>query len=281
MPQAIEDKVQKVVQEGYSFEARKTFFDGLELVQKNIPAFVGIVIFMLITSYLLGLAGVTGIVINSILVSPLVVGSFFLIADKVKKGERVEPNDIYSSLTYALPLILIGLLSSLILAVVLSPSLISMQNSGMLAFYQQVIDGADPATLEMPQASGTASLVLLLNMIPFLYLAIAFYWGTLFILFHKVSFFRALELSRLVVTKRWWAHFRLSLLFAFVLIVLFLLVSPLALLPTAYGIATQVVSTIGTAVYYAAIYEGFRQVVGVGGEEDADRPDTLMDHLVS
>jgi len=281
MPQAIEDKVQKVVQEGYDFGARKTFFDGLELVQKNIPAFVGIIIFMLITSYLLGLAGVVGIVVNSLLVSPLVVGSFFLIAHKVKTGERVEPNDIYSSLRFAVPLVLLGVISSLILAIVLSPSLISMQNAGMLEFYQQVLDGADPATLEMPQSSGTASLVLLLNMIPFLYLAIAFYWGALFILFHDVSFFRALELSRLVVTKRWWSHFRLSLLLGFVLMVLFLLVSPLALLPTAYGIATQVVTSIGTAVYYAAIYEGFRQVVGVGGEEDAEGSDSLMDHLVS
>ncbi len=121
----------------------------------------------------------------------------------------------------------------------------------------------------------------MLNLIPFVYLGVAFYWGTLFILFHRVSFIRALELSRQVVSKRWGAHFRLSLIFAFVIMVLVLLVSPLALLPVAYDIASQAAMSIASAIYYAAIYAGFRQVVGVGDEKDADASDQFMDHLVS
>lgn len=280
MKQPVEQKVATILQEGYPFGARATMAAGLELVQRNISSFLAIAAVMIVAGYLMGELGVVGMVLNAVVLSPLLLGSFFLIAHKVKQEEPVEAIDLLASIPFAAQLILFGLLSSLVLVVVFSPTLIAMYSAGLFEFYQEIFEGNTPDMSEMPETSGTFGLVFLLNFIPFVYLMVAFYWGPLFILFRGVPFFRALELSRLVVTKNWWAHFRLMLLFSLIITALLLLVSPLMLLETIFTIATQLLFGLASLVYYSAVYTGFMGVVGDGTSEEENNED-LLDHLIS
>jgi uncharacterized membrane protein len=98
--------------------------------------------------------------------------------------------------------------------------------------------------------AGFATLLLIL---PGIYLAVAYIFATLFVTFHKMDFWPAMEASRRVISKKWFS------MFGFVLV--------LGLINLGGAIVLGIGMLVTIPITLCAIYVAFEEIVGTGTEE--------------
>jgi len=103
-------------------------------------------------------------------------------------------------------------------------------------------------------------------MIPIVYLATAWRWAPMFVIFHNMGFWEAMETSRRLVTQKWFNHFVLLLVY-----MLFAIGGVLALF-----IGLIFVMPIIFCIEYAA----FADVTKFLQEAAGDEGDDIVEHLV-
>jgi len=98
-------------------------------------------------------------------------------------------------------------------------------------------------------------IAMLFLIIPGIYLAVAYSIGTLFILFYNLEFWDAMEWSRKIVSKQWFAFF------GFIIVLFFL--------NLAGAIALGVGMLFTFPISYCAVYAAFAQITGASSSAKA------------
>ena len=144
---------------------------------------------------------------GSLLVSGPLTAGFYIVANKISKGEPYEFGTFFKGFDFFVPLLLYSLIAGIFIAL------------GLVAL-----------------------------IVPGIYLAVAYTFVPLFIVFGKMEFWDGMELSRKFVTKNWWN------IFGFVLL--------LFLINLAGTLAFFVGLLFTIPLTYCAIYAAFEDIVG-------------------
>ena len=196
------EKAEHLIQKGYETDAGSYIRRGWEIFQENMGLFIGYTLIMLLIS-----AAAAFIPFGSILVSgPLTVG-FYIVANKISKGEPYEFGTFFKGFDFFVPLLLFTLISGIFIAL------------GLVAL-----------------------------IVPGIYLAVAYIFAPLFIVFGKMEFWDGMEYSRKLITRKWWNIFGLLLL--------------LFLINVAGTLAFLVGLLFTIPLSCCAIYAAFEDIVG-------------------
>lgn len=253
-----EEKLEQVLKDGYPLSAVKCLEEGLGLYASH---------FRLFASYVLIVVGVGlissmlwpsffQIILYSLLLSPVFAAGYFLAADRIVMKEPLALNDFFEGFSRPFGLVLSNVIFWLIMVVLFTPSYFTLQEAGIIDWYAENIN--DPKALaNPPEIASQASTILSLNLIPVIYLVIAYAWAYPLILFFKMPAWSALEWSRRLITKRWWPILLLHFTFLGLAFTMMLFTGMfIALLPAAAVIQNILLAFI-FPWYYCSLYVAF------------------------
>lgn len=204
--------LKKVILENRPFRVGHYISEGFHLFSKNIGSFVA---FSLLSVFILSAVGGIPLVggwVSKFAIMPVLAAGIYLAAHEVYKGKRVEFGDHFLGFRYILPLALASMAISVITTAATLPFWLA--NKSLLAWVWNLNEFSMAIDLGSLQSSfpGFQSWKLLL-LFPVIYLAIAYSWTRLFILFYDLTVWDAMEASRQFISKSWVTY----LLFAIVL----------------------------------------------------------------
>lgn len=168
------NRIETLIQQGYSLNIGQSFSRGWEIFQKNIGGFVLYTLVLV----LIGAAfsafpdrlKTVGSIISLVITGPLAAGPL-IVAFKIMKGQATTFGDFFRGFDRFLPLFLAYLVTSIFIAI------------GFILF-----------------------------VIPGVYLAVAYMFTIALIVERKLDFWEAMEGSRRLITKNWFTFFGLGLL---------------------------------------------------------------------
>lgn len=198
----IKEKAEHLIQQGYETDAGTYIRRGWEIFQENIGMFIGYTLITIAIS-----VAAAFIPFGSLLVSGPLTAGFYIVANKISKGEPYEFGTFFKGFDFFVPLLLWTLIGGIFIAL------------GLVAL-----------------------------IVPGIYLAVAYTFVPLFIVFGKIEFWDGMEFSRKLVTKKWWN------IFGFVLL--------LMLINMAGALAFLVGLLFTIPITYCAIYVAFEDIVG-------------------
>ena len=198
----IKEKAEHLIQQGYETDAGSYIRRGWEIFQENIGMFIGYTLITIAIS-----VAAAFIPFGSLLVSGPLTAGFYIVANKISKGEPYEFGTFFKGFDFFVPLLLWTLIGGIFIAL------------GLVAL-----------------------------IVPGIYLAVAYTFVPLFIVFGKIEFWDGMEFSRKLVTKKWWN------IFGFVL--LLMLINMVGALAFLVGLLFTIPIT------YCAIYVAFEDIVG-------------------
>ena len=243
-------QVQRVIDNGYSFDLGDYISKGFKIIQKNLGLFIAFILVFIVISVVLSVIPVIGQLASSLIVSPCLLAGFLIAAKKSDDNQPLEFGDFFKGFDFLKPLLVTILIQAAIMIAVMIPF--------GLAFYV----GGDMNALEAGDPSGIPfwSFILLL---PLIYLAVAWGMTSFLIVFHKMSAWDALEASRQIITKQWFMFF----LFGIVVGIIVMLGM------VALGVGILFTLPAGMAMQFAA----YRDIVGIPGHSEEM---SISDHLV-
>lgn len=198
----IKEKAEHLIQQGYETDAGTYIRRGWEIFQENIGMFIGYTLITIAIS-----VAAAFIPFGSLLVSGPLTAGFYIVANKISKGEPYEFGTFFKGFDFFVPLLLWTLIGGIFIAL------------GLVAL-----------------------------IVPGIYLAVAYTFVPLFIVFGKIEFWDGMEFSRKLVTKKWWN------IFGFVL--LLMLINMVGALAFLVGLLFTI------PLSYCAIYVAFEDIVG-------------------
>jgi uncharacterized membrane protein len=198
----INQKAENLIQQGYETDAGKYIRRGWEIFQDNMGIFIAYTVIMILISVFAAI-----IPFGSLLVSGPLTAGFYIVANKISKGEPYEFGTFFKGFDFFVPLLLYSLIAGIFTA---------------LGFIALIVPG--------------------------IYLAVAYTFAPLFIVFGKMEFWDGMELSRKLITRNWWN------IFGFILL--------LFLINLAGTLAFFVGLLFTIPLTYCAIYAAFEDIVG-------------------
>ncbi|KPL13810.1 MAG: hypothetical protein AMS26_13070 [Bacteroides sp. SM23_62] len=198
----IKEKAEHLIQQGYQTDAGGYIRRGWEIFQENMGLFIAYTILVILIS-----VAAAFIPFGSLLVSGPLMAGFYIVANKISKGEPYEFGTFFKGFDFFVPLLLYTLIGGIFIAL------------GLVAL-----------------------------IVPGIYLAVAYTFAPLFIVFAKMEFWDGMEYSRKLITKKWWNLFGLVLL--------------LMLINMAGTLAFLVGLLFTIPLSYCAIYAAFEDIVG-------------------
>ena len=198
----IKEKTEHLIQQGYETDAGNYIRRGWDIFQENMGIFIAYTLIMLLISVVSAF-----IPFGSIVVSGPLTAGFYIVANKISKGEPYEFGTFFKGFDFFVQLLLWTLVGGIFIAL------------GLVAL-----------------------------IIPGIYLAVAYTFVPLFIVFGKMEFWDGMEFSRKLITRNWWN------IFGFVL--LLFLINLVGTLAFFVGLLFTIPIT------YCAIYAAFEDIVG-------------------
>ena len=198
----IKEKAEHLIQQGYETDAGKYIRRGWDIFQENMGIFIAYTLIMLLISVVSAF-----IPFGSIVVSGPLTAGFYIVANKISKGEPYEFGTFFKGFDFFVQLLLWTLVGGIFIAL------------GLVAL-----------------------------IIPGIYLAVAYTFVPLFIVFGKMEFWDGMEFSRKLITRNWWN------IFGFVLL--------LFLINLAGNLAFFVGLLFTIPLTHCAIYAAFEDIVG-------------------
>ena len=269
--------LEKHIREGYPMDGPAAVFEGLQLIRGNSLPVISAFILMALIGGWLGAIHWAGFVVDALVVSPILLGGAILMLGKLRMGQSLEWRDLLSGLPFALPLILFTIVYTLILLILLSPTLYAMYQAGVFEFLQEFFVNPEIIEEALPNFSNINATVIWLNFIPLIYLSVGFWWGVFLILFRQLNFIEALEYSRRLVTRKWFSHFYLLTIYLFMFMMFGMLVSFVALaLPAISGVLDVLISAFVFFVFYSSLLVAFDKGIGLHPKEETE----ITEHLI-
>lgn len=238
----------------YEFKFGTYISDAFSIVTRNIGPFIGFaVIWGLIYFALQFIIPVFGPLAYGVIVGPCLTAGLYIAAEKSSDGSYFDFGWFFKGFDQIGPLALASLIQGLLMLAALIPVMVV----GIFGFI----------SMEGYSGSGDSvwvlSIVILLLCLPVFYLAVAWMFTPLFIVFYKMEAWKAMEASRKVVNANWLSFFALVLVAALLFSAGFL----------ALGVGILITAPASALIVYTA----FRDIVGlpeVEGERD------MISHLV-
>lgn len=243
----------------------KAISDGFNLFGKRPGLFIGaFVLFMLIT---FGIAMIPfASFLGSLVVQPVMLVGFFILADKVNYNEDVQIGDLFNGFKqYTGNIILANLFIGLIAMIpfvifialmfgILGTSFITAANAP--EEFAQALMGGSGLLL---------GLAFLFLFIVIFYISVSYQYGSMFVYFRGLPAWEALESSRKLVSRRFFSFFGLLFVLG--------LINIAGMIPLGLGLL------VTAPVSYIAMYLVFDSVIG--SREVIDEDDQIMEHLIS
>jgi hypothetical protein len=258
--------VEKLLEEDYEFKFGDYISDGFSILKDNLGGFVIFTILFIGITTFVSLIPFIGSMINTLVISPALVAGMYIVAHKVWKDENREFGDFFSGFNHVTQLALVALVSGIILLLSLIP--FGMLNMSLGTWYWDLMQNMD-SLFEDPEIlmegyPGFSSWTFVL-LIPAIYLGLAYTWAPLFVVFHKLNFWDALEASRIMITKKWFIY------------LLFIIVLVLIVAVGFLGFCIGLLFTI--PAYYCIMFAAFADVTRLDEIDNSENGD-ILDHLV-
>jgi hypothetical protein len=241
--------LENLIKEGYELNFGNCISQGFSIINKNIGGFIGYTLIYLLTTMLLGVIPFFGSIIDLIITTPLTAG-FYIVASKIKNGENHEFSDFFKGFDFFGPLI--G--TSLFLTLIFFLTLIAM------AGFVYLLTDVDMLISSAAEFSVSFIFVVLLLMLPFIYLIVAYNWSSMLVVFYGYSAWRAMETSRKMITKKWFSVF------------LYFFIISLILMAGLFAFGLGILYTI--PFFMCANYVAFSEIT------KGEVVDDVIDHLV-
>ncbi|MEM9848916.1 MAG: hypothetical protein AAF847_13595, partial [Bacteroidota bacterium] len=166
--------------------------------------------------------------------------------------------EFFKGFDHFVQLLLVAIVSGVLMLAALIPlAIVGITSFGLEA----LLDGGYPDFESAP--TFTLVIGILAFILPIIYIGVAWTWAPYFVVFYKMKFWDAMEASRKIITKNWWA------VFGFLIVVG--LIGGLGVL--GFGVGMLFTLPIAMCIQYIA----FASVTGLNKE---DQGSTLEDHLV-
>ena len=242
-------KLKELIDYGYEFRISDYVSEGIDIFKKHAGSFIGYTLLLLV---------IQGVVTSiprignfgSMLISPALNVGIYLFAHRVANGENPDFNTFFRGFDHFVQLLLASIVTGIITVIAALP----------------LVGGAIYAMLSIFEGGGSLGsfpMWTIVFVIPLIYLAVCYMWTSMFIVFHHMEFWPAMEASRKIIAKNWFQVFLLALLIFFfgqILGALALIVGLLVTIPAAM------------CINYAA----FADVTGLNEVQETD----IIDHLV-
>lgn len=260
MTNNITQKINRLLSDGYQFNFGDYISNGFNVLNKNIGGFIGFTLIFFIITMTASSIPIVGTIGQMLISYPLTAG-FYIVANRVYKKYNFEFGHFFDGFQLFKPLLIlmvfmtvISLIASLPMFFVVGPDLIQLATGA--------IDDPD-AILSMFQNINYG--LFILAALPSIYVSIAYAWSPFFVIFHDMPAWEAMEASRKLITKKWFAFFGFTIIVALIGIA---------------GVFAFFVGLIYTIPFiYCAVYVAFEDIVGIDLEEES-QDDDLFEHLV-
>lgn len=285
MTQRQKELINCLANEGYEFRTGQYIQEGFAIYKKNASSFIG---FLLVTTAIYVICGITpafiGSVLYSIILSPVLSVGNYIVSHKISKRQHTEFGDFFKGFNYLPQLVLLNLAITVIFIILFSPTIIEMYQSGIVDWYLDFLKNPLEPPTDLPPVSEKTGMIILLNLIPVIYLSNAYSWASLFVVFHDMNFWEALESSRKVISKRWLTVFMLFLtLFSFVLVA-YVPTTIVTIASPAIGVFLMMAFVIAliclSPAFYAILYVSFASVTELHEAEDEDEDEDIFNHFI-
>lgn len=273
-------KVDHLLAEGYDFPVAGFLSRGLELLRMRFWHFVGFALLVFIINTVVGFIPVLGFVATTFVLGPALNAGFFLFAERLdREPESAEFPLFFRGFDYVAPLALYTLVYLAILLLAFFPSLLAMGASGLFEYIWDLLRNPLDEPDLLPDFSTTTILILFINLLFLLLVVVAYWWTPLFIVFHQMPFWDAMEASRKLVARQLGSHVLLFLAIFFSALLIGIIAVMLALFPLIGILILGIYIAAVTVVFQCALYASFAAVVGVDPPGDDDQDD-LLEHLI-
>ncbi|MBK9015634.1 MAG: hypothetical protein IPM82_17065 [Saprospiraceae bacterium] len=256
-------KIDRIIGEGINFKFSDYISRGFEIFQKDMGSFIGFTVIYFVLSMVISFIPIVGNIANQLVVSPALIVGLYLFANKLDKGERPEFGTFFKGFDFVGQLVLAALVMGIILGISMIPFGFAIWNSGLVEWYMDVVQ--NPGTPPPPIPIADIPWWSLLLLLPTIFLAVAYAWTNLFIVFYRMEFWPAMEASRRLITKNWVIFFAFSFVTGLIMMlgIILLCVGILATFPAAMCMA----------------YAAFADVTKLN--EETSEGDGIERHLIS
>ena len=275
------DRIQALIDQGYHFNVGDYISKGLQYYRNNFGPITILIGISSLIPVLLNLIGVTSIVglLNLLLITPFVTGAMAIFLRKASNEEHPTLETFGAARDHMKNLIIYNVLYSLVLLLCFIPFFIFAAQGGAFNMMLSAIENPTfLVSMLVGYMGGGIVIVMLLCMIPFVYLAVAYWWTPYLIVYKGMDPWPAMEASRKLVSKKWGNHFSLAFLIGLIAILLGLF-SYIFTFSSYLSILVELaIGVIVGAFFSCALFAAYENIVGF--EDDPEGYDPI-DHLVS
>ncbi len=256
-------KIDRIISEGYEFKFGDYISRGFDILKKNLGGFVLFTLLFLVIIMVISLIPLVGFVANTFFITPVLTAGFFWVANKVWKGETTEFGDFFRGFDFIRQLALTALIQLVIVGIALIPFIMAVWDSGLVQWYMEIFN--DPLAVQGSIPPIPASWTFLL-LAPVIYFSVSYSWAYMFVIFHKLPAWDALEASRNIITKQWFMYFIFTIVLGLIASagVIIVCIGLLASIPAVY------------CMHYAA----FEDITQLNTESEEGEGDNIEQHLV-
>ncbi len=215
-----------------SFDLFSCLSRSFELWKANFLPLVGVTVLALVVQFVANMIPVLGFLSSVLLTGVFTGGIYYYYLGKMR-GEPREVGDVFAGFTKGfVPLMLAGLIMNLLMfaliAVFFTPLFLALVQAGM---------GASPENFQMPALSGFALGWMMVGFIPLVYFAVSWIFAYALVIDQGLGPWTALEVSRRVITRRWFSMFFLLILAGILAMlgIIGLFIGIIFTIPLAYG----------------------------------------------
>lgn len=205
------ERLNTIIDEGYSFDFGGYIGQGFNIAQRNIGGFVLFCLLFFLIVVIVSVIPIIGSLVSSLVLQPCLIAGAYLVAHRINQNDdTIQFGDFFNGFQYVSQLVLTALVMNIIILVSLVPFIFLGGGKELFEWYMELMqnptmmeEGATP-----PWEPSFLSILLLL---PTLYLGVAYQWAYMFVIFYGFNFWDALEYSRRIITRNWFIVFAFSI----------------------------------------------------------------------
>jgi membrane-anchored glycerophosphoryl diester phosphodiesterase (GDPDase) len=240
-----QDALNDVIHRNYSVDVGQFLSRGWEILQQNITGFIGFLLLNIVIYIVLAVIPVIGSIATWVISGPLAAGNF-IVAFKIAQRKNADFGDFFKGFqnAYFLPIFLQTVVINIFMAICIGPAFVIGYGTMIIP----VIMGGEPNLALLP----VAGILGIIGLIVAIYLSVSYVFAVPLIIGKKLAFWPAMEASRRLIAKEWFAMFvfivvlgLLNLVGALVLLIGLLITVPLS----ACAIAAAYESIVGLPTF--------------------------------
>ena len=252
-------KISRLLSEGYDFKFGDYISKAWKMLSANAGTFIVFVLIIVVVSLIAQLIPFIGRPASAIILTPAFSAGYWYLARQADQDGHAELNTGFQGFSELGKIIPVILLKMVVLSVAAIPFILVV-GVGLYSWYEDLQLNPTTALDNLP-TFGLIGFVLAL--IPF-YFMVSYLFALPLVLFKNMGAWEAMEASRKIVSKKWFAFFGLLFVAGFI---------------AGLGLLLLVIGVLFTASMSSlATYSAYKDIVGFDNE---DEEDDEIDHLIA